>query len=221
GSAPSDRMGHSLIPLGNRLVVFGGLPFGPAGSHEWLGDLWRLRCDLAATGIASWELIAPTSEHTPVARMVATLSPVSLSDSAHPVGLFLFGGGDGECLLNDVWLFDTRTAAVRTHRWTRHECAGASPSPRYLHAACRVAESMYIFGGSAAEVLLNDLWEYALNARAWTQMVSTGGSAPSPRRGHSLVPLSNRLVVFGGCDNATNSNDSGLHCFDLQRRRWS
>ncbi|KAJ1618470.1 hypothetical protein T492DRAFT_892019 [Pavlovales sp. CCMP2436] len=43
---------------------------------------------------------------------------------------------------------------------------------------------------------LNDLWE-----------------------GHSLVPLGNRLVVFGG--NLANSLDSALHCFDLQRRRWS
>jgi len=39
------------------------------------------------------------------------------------------------------------------------------------------------------------------------------GSAPSLRVGHSLIPLSNRLLLFGG--------DPVLHCFDLQQRRWS
>ncbi|KAJ1619074.1 hypothetical protein T492DRAFT_430312 [Pavlovales sp. CCMP2436] len=88
---------------------------------------------------------------------------------------------------------------------------------------------MYIFGGdtrdnTTARVSLNDLWVYALGTRAWTQVVSVGGSAPSPRAGHSLTPLGNRLVVFGGYDqhvvNMASSFDSALHCFDLQRQRW-
>ncbi|KAJ1632230.1 hypothetical protein T492DRAFT_990686 [Pavlovales sp. CCMP2436] len=62
----------------------------------------------------------------------------------------------------------------------------------------------------------------ALGARAWTQVVSAGGSAPSPRGGPSLVPLGNRLVLFGGSDpNVASSFDSALHCFDLQGRCWS
>jgi len=73
--------------------------------------MWMLRCDSAATGMVSWELVTPTLEHTPIARHSATLSPVSLSDSAHPVGLLLFGGYDRASELNDVRLFDTRTAA--------------------------------------------------------------------------------------------------------------
>jgi len=52
-------------------------------------------------------------------------------------------------------------------------------------------------------------------------VVSAEGSAPSPRYCHSLIPLGNRLVVFGGCNYAINSYDPALHCFDLQRRRWS
>ncbi|KAJ1632226.1 hypothetical protein T492DRAFT_990639 [Pavlovales sp. CCMP2436] len=81
---------------------------------------------------------------------------------------------------------------------------------------------MYIFGGGTAGVSLNDLWAYALGARAWTQVVSAGGSAPSPRGGTSLVPLGNRLVLFGGSDpNVASSFDSALYCFDMQRRRWS
>jgi len=76
---------------------------------------------------------------------------------------------------------------------------------------------MHIFGGGMAGGPLNDdLWKYALGTRAWTQVVSAGGSAPSPRHGHSL---GNRLVVFGG--GTRNSFDSSLYCFDLQRRRWS
>mmetsp|Transcript_41576 Transcript_41576/g.97682 ORF Transcript_41576/g.97682 Transcript_41576/m.97682 type:complete len:118 (+) Transcript_41576:2-355(+) len=110
---------------------------------------------------------------------------------------------------------------MRMRQWTRHECAGASPSPRMSHAACRVAESMYIFGGGTAGVSLNDLWAYALGARAWTQVVSAGGSVPSPRLRHSLVTLGNRLMVFGGSNpHVATSFDSVLHCFNLKRQQW-
>ncbi|KAJ1624058.1 hypothetical protein T492DRAFT_882564 [Pavlovales sp. CCMP2436] len=272
GSAqPSARSLHIAAAVSaDRAYVFGGYN----AYNEVLRDLWMLRCDAPATGTASWELVAPTSEHTPIARIAATLSPVSLSDSVHSVGLLLFGGDDGESFLDDVWFFDTRTAAwtmllphtaqaadasVRpdgraghsaitrnsssevviiggvtedegilnnvlsfsmcTRKWTRHECAGVSPIPRSGHAACRMAESMYVFGGESNDDSLNDLREYALDTRAWTQVVGAGGSAPSPRSGHSLISIGNRLVVFFG--DLFNSFDSVLHCFDLQRRRWS
>jgi len=74
---------------------------------------------------------------------------------------------------------------------------------------------MYIFGGNTAGGLLNDLWEYTLDTRAWTQVISARGSAPSPHWRHSLIALGDRLVLFGG------RGRSALHCFDLQRRRWS
>ncbi|KAJ1625164.1 hypothetical protein T492DRAFT_911127 [Pavlovales sp. CCMP2436] len=277
GSAqPSARFHHRAAAMSaDRAYVFGNRD----KHYKVMGDLWMLRCDSAATGTAAWELVAPSSEHTPTARIAATLSLVSLSDSAHSMGLLLFGGYGGSSFRDDAWLFDTCTAArtmllphtaqaadasvrhdardghlaithnnssevvifggmadegylndvlsfrVRTCQWTRHECAGASPSLRRDHSACRVAESMYVFGGNTGGNLLNDLWEYALDARAWTQVVSAGGSAPSPRFGHLLVPLGNRLLVFGGMNTNSpfeaNSLDSALHCFDLQRRWWS
>jgi len=80
---------------------------------------------------------------------------------------------------------------------------------------------MYIFGGSTTVALLNDLWEYALDTHAWTQIVTTMRSALSPRYDYSLIPHGNWLVVFGGYSDATDPFDSALHCFDLQRRRWS
>ncbi|KAJ1624041.1 hypothetical protein T492DRAFT_912080 [Pavlovales sp. CCMP2436] len=278
GSAqPSARSFHQAAALcADRAYVFGGVD----EQEEELNDLWMFRCNSAATGIASWELVAPTSEHTPIARMSAALSPVSLS-AVHTVGLLLFGGDDGEVDLSDMWLFDTRTAAwtmllphnvqqaadasvrpdgrfgysaithisssevvifggvtdeavdggffndvlsfsVGTRQWTRHKCSGASPSPRYGHAACRVAESMYVLGGIDSNTdSLKDLWEYAFDTRAWTQVVSSGGCLPYQRDGHSLVPLGNRLALFGGCDDVTGSYDPVLRCFDLQQRRWS
>eukprot|EP00302_Diacronema_sp_CCMP2436_P032062 CAMPEP_0179991216 /NCGR_PEP_ID=MMETSP0984-20121128/4868_1 /TAXON_ID=483367 /ORGANISM="non described non described, Strain CCMP 2436" /LENGTH=125 /DNA_ID=CAMNT_0021910495 /DNA_START=370 /DNA_END=747 /DNA_ORIENTATION=+ len=77
---------------------------------------------------------------------------------------------------------------------------------------------MYVFGG---EDSLNDLWGYALDTCVWTQVVSAGESAPCPRTGYSLVPLGNRLMVFGGINHVSKSLNSVLHCFDLQQRRWS
>jgi len=105
----------------------------------------------------------------------------------------IFGGSTFDRDLNDVLSF-----SVGTRQRTLHESTGASPSPRFNHAACRAAGSMYIFGGNTEEGVLNDLWEYVLDARAWTQVVSAGVTAPPPRSDHSLIPLGNRMVVFGG-----------------------
>ncbi|KAJ1633171.1 hypothetical protein T492DRAFT_982778 [Pavlovales sp. CCMP2436] len=81
---------------------------------------------------------------------------------------------------------------------------------------------MYVFGGDDVNnASLNDLWEYALDTRAWTHVLNTTESAPFPRSDPSLVPLGNRLVVFGGYNYAIESYEPALHCFDLQRRRWS
>jgi len=95
---PVARFDHGAAAVNaDRAYVFGG-----DGEHdEELGDPWMLRCDLAATGMVSWEQVAPTSEHTPTARAGATLSPVSLNDSVHPVELRLFGGRGGGSYFND------------------------------------------------------------------------------------------------------------------------
>eukprot|EP00302_Diacronema_sp_CCMP2436_P008710 CAMPEP_0179885022 /NCGR_PEP_ID=MMETSP0982-20121206/30031_1 /TAXON_ID=483367 /ORGANISM="non described non described, Strain CCMP 2436" /LENGTH=140 /DNA_ID=CAMNT_0021780519 /DNA_START=18 /DNA_END=437 /DNA_ORIENTATION=- len=34
--------------------------------------------------------------------------------------------------------------------------------------------------------------------RSWTQVINTGDSEPRPRYTHTLLPLSNRLLLFGG-----------------------
>ncbi|KAJ1624055.1 hypothetical protein T492DRAFT_1050359 [Pavlovales sp. CCMP2436] len=67
---------------------------------------------------------------------------------------------------------------------------------------------MYVFGGDDSnEDSLNDLWEYALDACAWTHVVGAGGSAPFPRDGHSLVPLGTRSTRR--CTASTCSGSGG------------
>jgi len=73
----------------------------------------------------------------------------------------IFGGATYEGGFNDVLSFD-----VRAEQWTRHNSVGASPSPRYLHGACRVADSMFVFGGYSEIGLLNDRWQFTLDTRS-------------------------------------------------------
>jgi len=145
--------------------------------------MWMLRCDSAATGMVSWELVTPTLEHTPIARHSATLSPVSLSDSAHPVGLLLFGGHDDVSYLSNVWLFDARTAA-----WTmllRHSAqaavASVRPDARGGHSAITHNNSseVVIFGGMVEDGFLNDVLSFSMHTRPWTRH-ECAGSSPSP-----------------------------------------
>jgi hypothetical protein len=229
---PSTRFLHRAAAVsGDKAYVYGG-----RGVDGELGDVWRIQCDVAmASGTAEWTLVVPRSEHVPIARLSATLSPVLLGEPTHH-GLLMFGGRCGESFLNDTWLFDTRNAAwtmlcahsphqlnpadalppptdrhaqpdgrwahsaithsgpagsevivfggsapgrcyndthsfhIRSHKWERHESSGGGPSARSGHSVCAVGMSMYVFGGNTTTDSFNDLWEYAMAARVWTQV---------------------------------------------------
>jgi len=129
--------------------------FGGYTHEEDPGHLWMFHCDSVVIGTASWELIAPTSELNPTARMLATLS------RAHPVGLILFGGGDDESFLNNVWLFDTRSAVWTMFLPYTAQAANASvrPDGRVGHSAIthKSSSEVVIFGGAREASFLIDV----------------------------------------------------------------
>ena len=59
----------------------------------------------------------------------------------------IFGGYGGACtIFNDTWLFN-----VSARKWTKLQCTGSIPSPRFGHAAVLIGDVMYVFGGSAPD----------------------------------------------------------------------
>ena len=71
--------------------------------------------------------------------------------------LLIFGGHDGERMLNDLYILDTETLV-----WSRilvHGGLGAPrPAPRAGHTASLVGSTVVVFGGGDGERLLNDCW---------------------------------------------------------------
>jgi len=110
---PSARFQHCAVAVSaNCAYVYGGRD----AHSETLDELWMLCCDSAATGTATWELVAQTSEQTPTARFETTLSPVSLS-------VVIFGGmADRVFFSSSSYLDEVLSLNVRMSQWTLHEC---------------------------------------------------------------------------------------------------
>ena len=73
-----------------------------------------------------------------------------------------------------------------------------------------VRRRMVVFGGGG-QSLLNDVWALKLDPSfGWTQLVPAPGPIPSPRRLHGAVydPVRDRMIVFGGADDADLRNDT-------------
>ena len=65
-----------------------------------------------------------------------------------------FGGYGESCnFFNDTWSFN-----ISARKWTKLQCTGSIPSPRFGHAAVLIGEIMYVFGGVAPSgTILGDL----------------------------------------------------------------
>ena len=118
----------------------------------------------------------------------------------------VFGGSssDSPYYLNDVWAL----SLVGTPTWTQLTPAGTPPSGRYGHSAIYdpVRDRMMVFDGyyydyhDGSSHYLDDVWALSLaDTPAWTQLTSSG-TPPSGRCGHSTTydPVRDRVVMFAG-----------------------
>jgi len=126
---------------------------------------------------------------------------------AHNHRMIVFGGESSSGYQNDVW-------AVRlgcsTPTWSQLSPSGTAPQAREDHSAIYdpTGNRMIVFGGEGTtlhgstpvETLFNDVWALSLGSSpAWSQL-STSGTSPCPRSGHTAVydALHGRMIVFGG-----------------------
>jgi len=125
----------------------------------------------------------------------------------------LFGGWDGNQMLNDTWEFDGS-------RWYRIDTPQA-PSPR--NAVTMVYDSdrqrVVLFGGSPGDsAVYGDTWEY--DGTTWTQINTT--SAPSARADVSMVydAPRRRIILFGGTDQPGTSYHVFSDTWEFDGSNW-
>jgi hypothetical protein len=69
--------------------------------------------------------------------------------------LVIFGGGNGQAALNDVWALDV--GDPESLSWTRWEAKGDVPPSKGYHTANLVGSKMVIYGGSDGHASFSDV----------------------------------------------------------------
>lgn len=110
---------------------------------------------------------------------------------------------------NQLVMFDTRTK-----KWKWPSYKGTPPIPRAAHAAAKVGNKVYIFGGRNTSTRMNDLHCLDLHNMKWSGRLQMKGEVPQGRSWHTFTPVShNHIVLYGGF---TNQNEALSDCWILE-----
>ncbi|KAG0055671.1 Negative regulator of mitotic exit [Gryganskiella cystojenkinii] len=203
GPLPTPRHSHSGCSVGTTMYIFGGQV-----DNYYLDDISAFDMK-SITQNPHWDKIEPQTE-SPPAR------------SGHCAGVFdnkiyIFGGADADYFYNDIWCFDPRALT-----WTPIPASGYLPTGRHGHS-CTVADGvLYIFGGNSPDgTELNDAYAFKIHERRWYLFQNVGPVA-SPRSGHTMCTIKDRIFVLGGESEHTKQEDSALVYFlELSKVRYS
>jgi hypothetical protein len=142
---------HTTNLVGDKLYIFGGGD-GPTYSNEvWIFDTCELH--------SAFQLIIVTYRFS---RPILTTPKHSLPPPrrAHTTVLYhnflvVFGGGNGQAALNDVWALDVSDSdRLSWHEWPTR---GSPPQKKGYHTANLVGEKMVVFGGSDGHASFADV----------------------------------------------------------------
>ena len=223
GESPSGRAGHSLESHGMQSWLFGGAK----GDEVYFSDLWKLDGESL-----QWVKKTPAGA-PPRPRAYHAAALVSREDGE--VCMVVFGGWDGRLTKNDVYVLEGLgpQAKVDDLEWSPEEMHGKKPMPRSMHAMAavtydkpvgdvRAGAHLIVFGGWRGPVdgndFLADMHVLDLDNRRWVRVVSRG-DVPSPRGGHTLTCVGDRLFMFGG-QTAQGPSDE-LFVYSLKENRWA
>ncbi len=204
GGAPPPRSGASMVfdPSGEQMVLFGG-----ANGVARYNDIWALSFP---AGVGTWSQI--NTQPSPTRRAWAAMARDPVHDRA-----ILFGGiSDIAGLHGDLWQLPLGGGP-----WAPMPAFGPAPSPRQQHTLTYdpMRDRMILFGGRDVADL-GDVWQLTLGPTPQWQLVSTAGTLPGPRSGHSAIydPIRDRLVVFGGSLATASSETWAL---SLATNQWT
>ena len=197
------REGHTLT-YSSGLDCY--LLFGGIGTQRYK--------EVQAFSIASqsWETIATVGK-SPVERN----GHVAWIDDENQI-LYVHGGQSAKReALGDLYALH-----LDDNSWSRVALAEDQPEERSLHAAAKVQDRAFIFGGfSPSNGYLKDLWSFNFGAVDWASGRVNGagwtrhmlrGQVPAGRKAHTMVSFEGKLYLFGGVTEQGYSND--LFCIN-------
>ncbi len=236
---PTARGSHNAVydTNTNRMIVFGGNPnVGTGDFSSLVTDVWVLE---NANGLDS-NGKSTTPDEKPITPKWTRLSPAEGPPSGRKSHTSVFNVGNNRMIvfsgqLNETWVLDNanglRLDGAVIPEWVEFPLDSGtgstrnSPVARNFHvAAYSVARKrMIVFGGcetGSGKCALNDVWvlenadgldaDGQLVIPKWTELSLTGG--PTARGLHTAVydTNSNRMIVFGGDENAGSTGAKAL-----------
>jgi hypothetical protein len=202
GGAPPGRQDGALIydPIGNRLILFGGLLLGPGSENNgiYMNDVWQL----SLTPPLTWIPMLPAGPG-PSARGWA-----AFAYDPDRRSMIVSGGWDGTSNLGDTW----ELSLAGSGSWAPIVASGApsprkqsdvvydAPNRRFVFFGGRTDGAFY--GGGTESSFSGEVWQLTLDGTpAWAKLSPTG-QIPTPRAGPGSCYDSerNRMVLFGGYD---------------------
>ncbi|KAG0329990.1 Negative regulator of mitotic exit [Dissophora globulifera] len=179
GPLPTRRHSHTACSVGTIMYVFGGQV-----DNFYLRDV--VTFDMKSiTQNPHWDVIESATESPPARSGHCA--------AVYDNKIYIFGGADADYFYNDIWCFDTRN-----NTWTPIPASGYLPSGRHGHSCVIVDGVLYIFGGSGPDGSeLNDAYAFRIHERRW-YLFQSSGPVPSPRNGHSMCTIKDKIFVIGG-----------------------
>ncbi|ELR14777.1 kelch repeat protein [Acanthamoeba castellanii str. Neff] len=207
GEAPVSRYTHTGTVVGRKIYYIGGQT---SPDVPRLNEIWAYDVDKG-----SFERV----------ELVSGAVPNFARHTAVAIGtkIWVYGGYDGIGSFFGLALFDTEALT-----WTYPKVHGEEPPPRSNHSAAAVGNKMYVFGGSANlqghYTILGDFHEFDTETMTWTRL-DTRFKCPSPRVGHRMVSLGQRVFLFGGgvwsVDDGWHTKLNELCIYDTRARQWT
>lgn len=192
GEIPPPCRAHTATLVDRKLVVFGG-----GQSSTYYSDIWVLDTQMRRWTRPSFDVEiapAPRRAHTTV---------------MYKGKLWIFGGGNGEFALNDLWTLDI-TANLERLKWQQIEAGRVKPKPRGYHTATLVGNMMIVIGGSDGHDCFYDIWCLNLDTCRWKELKT---DTQHRRLSHSVTQVGSYLFVVGGHD--SHDYTSELLLFNL------
>ncbi|MBI5838328.1 MAG: hypothetical protein HZB25_13905 [Candidatus Eisenbacteria bacterium] len=197
GGPPPGRQYHCAVydPVRDRMVVFGG--YYSTSGPQYLNDVWAL----SLSGSPAWTQLAPSGT-PPSARYSASAIYDPGSDR---VVVF---GGRAAAVNNELW----GLSLAGVPAWSQMFSLGQPPAARAAHTAVYDSrrQRMLVFGGwNLSTPYLNDVQARTLTGTPQWYLVTTTGTAPTPRYSHAAAYDSayDRMLMFGGADQQGTGSD--------------
>jgi hypothetical protein len=198
GDKPSARGAGKWVPVGNKLVMYGGFYecFDKNQcEHGYFDDVYTFD---VTTG--KWEKKNPKSSTGafPGKRVFMGAAPYKKNNAA-----VFFGGVEYNAkvtsfhVYGDLWEYNPQTDT-----WTQRSYANQGPGARLGAEIVIKDDTLYLLGGyDETRTNHNDLWSYDLRTNTWNQL-RENGDPQSPSRRYifrfELDEAKGDIYIFGG-----------------------